>query len=50
MGKKLLTTKDTKIQEGGFQTRPYFFLRPLRSLRPLFFSLAASTFTRQSFS
>jgi hypothetical protein len=36
---------ERQIQEGGFQTRPYqsrFFLRPLRSLRPFFFSIAAS--------
>ncbi|MGZ8435699.1 MAG: hypothetical protein ACXW6T_15400 [Candidatus Binatia bacterium] len=30
-----------KSQEGGFHTRPDTFLRPLRSLRPFFFSVAA---------
>jgi hypothetical protein len=37
--KDILTTKISK--SGGFETRPYIFLRRLRSLRLIVFALVA---------
>jgi len=42
MTKDILTTKIMKAtKSGGFETRPYIFLRPLRSLRLHYFFLRA---------